>query len=125
MSTAAVLIVDVVSNSLSTTVAPTNVTVTNPQNIYTYQPFDLVLSYGIAILGAVTCMAIGALAMTKNGLSYTNDFSTILRTTRSEDLNDLVQDAEANGADPLPAHVADGEVRYRPFSSTEWAGFHR
>jgi len=102
------------------------VTVTSPQNIYTYQPFDLVLSYSIAIFAAVICAAIGFLAMMKNSLSYTNNFSTILRTTRGEDLDKLVADGgEVNGADPLPAFIAGMELRYRPFNSAGLAGFHR
>lgn len=100
-------------------------TVTNPQNIYAYQPFDLALSYSIAIFAAVMCAAIGYLAMMKNGLSYTNNFSTILRATRGEDLDTLVADGEVNGADPLPVFIAGMELRYRPFTSAGLAGFHR
>ena len=98
-------------------------TVTNPQNIYTYQSLDLFLSYGIAILAAAISLSIGYLAIVKNGLSYSNEFSTILRTTRGEDLDSLVQDEETGGGDPLPVHLGDVEVRHRPFTNSGRAGF--
>ena len=71
------------------------------------------------------CAVIGFLAMMKNSLSYTNNFSTILRATRGKDLDKLVADGEVNGADPLPAFIAGMELRYRPFTSAGLAGFQR
>ena len=58
----------------------------------TYQPFDLFLAYGIALFCAFLCCALGAMALLRNGFSYSNDFTTILRATRSSDLDALFEE---------------------------------
>ncbi len=105
--------------------APTNVTVITTQNIYTYQPFDLLLAYGLGILAAALCVLIGTLAMIANGVSYSSDFSTVMRTTRNSELNSLVSGDEMDGIDPLPDHIADAEIGYRLRNGTGQAGFYR
>ena len=109
----------------SASVAPTNVTVIITQNLYTYQPFDLLLAYGLAILAAALCVAIGSLAILANGASYSSDFSTVLRTTRNSQLNSFVSNDETDGIDPLPNHIAETELGYRPLNGAGVAGFYR
>lgn len=45
-------------------------------------------------------------------MSFTNDFSTILRTTRLADLGVEVHRLDANGRDPLPRYLADAKVLF-------------
>jgi hypothetical protein len=101
----------------------TPVTVYYPQKIYTYQPFDLWFAYGIALLCNALCFLIGIIALHRNGLSYSNDFTTVLRTTRNPNLDLLVTESESNGAAPVPKHTLDGTLTYRRANEYGWAGF--
>ncbi len=101
----------------------TNLTIYYPQNIYTYQPRDLWLAYGIAVLSNIICLLIAMVALNQNGLSYSNNFTTILRTTRNQNLDVLVKEGESSGADPVPAHTASGTLIYRRSAAYGWAGF--
>jgi hypothetical protein len=65
------------------------------------------------VLLAALCLSLGLVAMFGNRVSYTNNFSTILRVTRDSAFSALMEDDEdANGADPLPKHVADVMVTF-------------
>jgi len=68
---------------------------------------------------------LGILALTKNGYSYSNNFSTVVRTTGHLHLDTAVLSEETTGADPLPSHlkkislslkgqVANGDGVYNP-----------
>jgi len=99
------------------------VTIYYPQNIYAYQPLDLWLAYGIALLFYVLCLSIGIIGLRQNGFSYSNNFTTILRTTRNPNLDLLVTESESSGADPVPSHTMDGTLTYRRSNAYGWAGF--
>ena len=47
----------------------------------------------------------GLLALAKNGYSYSNSFSTFVRTTGHLHLDTAVLSEETTGADPLPGHL--------------------
>jgi len=70
------------------------------------------LAYGISILCTLICVVSGCLALLHNGLSYTANFSTILRTTRRADITSLVDPNDTFGGAPLPKVIADAVVRY-------------
>jgi hypothetical protein len=99
-----------------------NVTVTQFVNEYTYKVFDLWLAYGLALVGEVVCLAIGFYALYNNGVAYTNDFSSILRSTRNQELDSLLGLGEFDGADPAPEHLLDSSVTYR-LGTDRAAGF--
>ncbi|KAK5548563.1 hypothetical protein LTR23_001693 [Exophiala sp. CCFEE 6169] len=91
----------------------TQATLRQALNTFTYAPRALFISYGIAVLLAALCLSLGLVAMFGNRVSYTNNFSTILRVTRDSAFSALIEDDEdANGADPLPKHVADVMVTF-------------
>jgi hypothetical protein len=46
------------------------------------------------------------LALFRTGYGYSNDFSTIFRTTRGRDFDALVTPAETKGGFPLPDRIA-------------------
>ena len=75
-------------------------------NVYVYAPRLLYISWGIAILYALFAVAVGFLSLIKNGYSYSNNFSTVLRTTRHVELDTLLVPDAKTGADPLPKSLA-------------------
>jgi hypothetical protein len=89
------------------------VQVTTPQfvNVYEYQAKDLYIAYGVSILVSVVCVAIGFIAISRNSGAYMNNFSTILRTTRDDSLDDLVTITDTNGIDPLGKDLGRARVR--------------
>lgn len=89
-----------------------NVTTQLTQNIYVYNPLDLYLAYGLTLVSALICICIGSLALTGNGVSFSDEFTTILRATRNPELDHLVAEGECNGADPTPKHTAEALLSY-------------
>jgi hypothetical protein len=75
-------------------------------NLYVYNSLDLWIAYGISIFCAAMCVTIGMLALFRTGYAYSNDFSTIFRTTRGRDFDVLVTPAETKGGCPLPKSIA-------------------
>jgi hypothetical protein len=55
---------------------------------------------------------VGCFALLRNKLSYSNDFSTIFRTTRREELDKIVNESERIGGDPLPEGIARTKVQF-------------
>ena len=83
-----------------------NVTTTSVHNIYVYSWYKLWLAYGIAILLTAVAVAQGLLAIFSSGASYSNNFSTVMRSTWSAK---LIVDASEVGddcRDPLPDYLA-------------------
>jgi hypothetical protein len=55
---------------------------------------------------------LGVHALLRNGASYTNSFSTIVRVTRDPALSRLIADeGDLQGAEPVPKHIRRAEVR--------------
>lgn len=89
----------------------------SPQNIYVYSPRNLILAYGIAILFTLVGVILGFWCLSVNGGSYSNSFSTVLRTTRNSQLDTLVRTSETTGADPLPHHLGRTKVSLQVLST--------
>lgn len=52
--------------------------------------------------------------MLANGMAYTQNFSTVLRTTRNADIQDtVIRTLDSTGADPLPGHIAKAKIDFR------------
>ncbi|TIA32899.1 hypothetical protein D6C78_07919 [Aureobasidium pullulans] len=80
--------------------APTpdaNVTFTSFQNVYIYDSRTLWIAYGLAIAFTSIALFIGTTAMILNSASYNNNFSTVLRVSRSSRMSTEVQDRESDG----------------------------
>jgi hypothetical protein len=56
---------------------PTNVTSQTILAVYTYQPRNLFVSYGLAILFSVLSVGVGVYSFHRNGASYDASFSSI------------------------------------------------
>ena len=79
--------------------------------VWVYDPWILWLPYGMAIVVSLGCLFVGGLAVYGNdGEIYDTSFSTVLRTTRNHDLDQLVKD-DTNGGQPLSHDVGRARVR--------------
>lgn len=94
------------------TTAPVAVTVYHYQAFYNYIRNDLWLAYGIGLLATVICCGLGSSALINNTASNSNDFSTIVRTTRDTKLGASRYGLEATGRDPLPDPFGRIRLRY-------------
>ena len=50
--------------------------------------------------------------MISDGMAYSTNFSTILRTSRYAEMTTPVSLADADGSDPLPAYLAKSKVSF-------------
>lgn len=83
------------------------------ENVYLYAKTKLLLFYGIAILFSIISIFIGLLAMLSEGASYTNNFSTITRTSRHAEMDVAIDSVDIDGEDPLPTYLANANISFR------------
>lgn len=77
-------------------------------------------AFGLTILTTL----IGTWAMFANGMTYAQQFSTILRTTKNADLiGSTLGGADTTGADPLPNHISRAKIDFR--AQAEVVGLHQ
>lgn len=88
------------------------VTTTPYQDIYVYSADVLWIAYGIAGAIALICVFIGIVTLLRARATYTNKFSTVLRTTRAAELSSQLQPVDMVGNDPLPGHIADATIKF-------------
>jgi hypothetical protein len=89
---------------------PIKVSSVTYRNIYVYSPLKLWLAYGMALFSATGAVITGFVLMHKNQASYSNNFSTILRTTRNAQIHAEFSKHDYSGVDPLPSHIANSVV---------------
>ncbi|KAJ9608886.1 hypothetical protein H2200_006657 [Cladophialophora chaetospira] len=75
----------------------TNATIRQSVNALNYDPQMIILSYGLAIGLASICLICGVFAIYGNGASFSNNFSTILRTTRDKGFDSFIEGDECGG----------------------------
>lgn len=80
------------------------------RNVYVYSPLKLWLAYGLALFFSTGAVITGFVLMYKNQVSYSNSFSTILRTTRNAQINANFSKHDYSGVDPLSSHLANSVV---------------
>ncbi|KAJ5175616.1 uncharacterized protein N7482_001493 [Penicillium canariense] len=102
---------------------PVNTTVVTSELRYIYHPLDLWIPYGVAILCTLLCIGLGVWSVVKSGLSYSNGFSTILRSTRDRSIDQLVVPDELGGQDPLPRRLATTKLIFMD-ENDQRLGFH-
>jgi hypothetical protein len=91
----------------------TNATIQNFLPTFVYHPRILLIAYGTAISLSMLCLVCGLAAIYSNGVTYTNNFSTIVRMTRDKRFDSCIENEEdTSGADPLPEHIGDLLVEY-------------
>ena len=79
-------------------------------NVYDYRSEDLYAAYGVSILVVVACFVVGLISIHRNSGSYSNDFSTVLRTTCHPSLREVVDAAESSGLSPLGKDLAEVKI---------------
>jgi len=98
----------------------TNVLTNKYYNIYVYNWQKLVFTYSIAITLTSLAVIIGLITIFKAGNSYSNKFSTIVRTTRSEELDALIDHHDRVGADPLSDRLRQAKLWVGNASSSSY-----
>ncbi|KAF9469569.1 hypothetical protein BDZ94DRAFT_1303271 [Collybia nuda] len=84
-----------------------------PINIYDYDRRSLWLSYGAALFVTVLSLAVGVQALIMNGGGHSEDFSYIIQTTRSAQLDRLAAEDEAKRDAGVEAEaLAQSRLRY-------------
>ena len=81
-------------------------------NIYVYSPTDLRVAYGAALAATLLCVLWGLFLMLRNHAAYSVDFSTIVRTTRREEIGRVVDASDRMGREPLPKQIGRVKLRY-------------
>lgn len=101
-----------------------SVSVLTAQNVYLYKPSSLLISYGVVAVVAILIATLGAFTLLRNGHSFDQSFSTILRTTRHPDFSRIVSLHDAAGAEPCADTIQGSEIVFRSTAPPgEWAGF--
>ena len=79
------------------------------RNEFFHAATDLILTYSIAIAASLFSVI---LAMAESGAAYSNDFSTVVKTTRHQKQLDYVvrNERDKSGAEPRPEGIADAYV---------------
>ena len=80
-------------------------------NVYIYSASTLWVAYGLAIFLTLIALGLGIWSMILNDGTFTNDFSTILRTSRAAELSDELRDEDRDGRQPLPKRLARARIR--------------
>lgn len=84
----------------------------SPQNRYVYIAWRLLVSYLVGLGLSAIGIAFGFWALLANGVSYSQKFSTVLRTTRHAQMDIGLTAEDTKGIDPLPKHIAKAMVRF-------------
>ena len=77
------------------------------QSVYSYNKVTLWIAYGLSIFFSALAAIAGIVAIILSGASYSNEFSTIVRVTKTGDLDVEIGDRKSDGfgRDPLPGYL--------------------
>lgn len=89
---------------------PTTITERVPRNVYTYAARRLWIAYGLALALTLLVVGAGCVNVVNAGATYSNRFSTVLRTTRGAELDTLVTTEHRGGEDPAPRAVRQARL---------------
>jgi len=64
-----------------------NVNISQPQNVYSYDPLNLVLAYGTGLVVGFLILILGATAYYTNGVVHDNYVSSIIRAAQNPDVS--------------------------------------
>lgn len=87
-----------------------NVSLETYHNVYHYDQVTLWIAYGLAILFTLLAAVAGMAALIINGASYSDNFSTIVRISRTAELSVEVMDYDGSGHDPLPTYLKHARI---------------
>ena len=98
---------------------PVQVELRNVHNVYVYSSARLWTAYGIALFFAAVAAAVGIWAFIVNGVSYSQDFSTVFRVARGATMSEEVKTEDIDGRDPLPKYLKTSKVWLAPVTHLE------
>lgn len=64
----------------------------------------------------------GMLLIYMNGVSLSNDFSTLLRLARGATLSSEIEETDLDGRDPLPKYIKEIKIKFRRSEDTSSEG---
>ena len=96
-----------------------NVSLETYHNIYKYDWETLWISYGLAVLFTTLAVVAGVVALILNGVSYSDNFSTIVRVSRTADMSVEVMDDDGDGREPLPKYLKEARFDMHARSADE------
>ncbi|KAI0540607.1 hypothetical protein GGR58DRAFT_521681 [Xylaria digitata] len=98
--------------NLTSDFAPPKVNVSTTSYVveYNYSARQLGVAYGIAVAVTIIAMFIGFLAIRSNGVSYTNDFSSIYRVAHQAVLSVAMRPEDTDGAYPLADYLGKAHL---------------
>ena len=96
---------------LATQSTPTLITEQVPRNVYAYAVQRLWIAYGLALALTLLVVGLGSANLLKAGATYSNRFSTVLRTTRGAEIDTLIPTEYRGGEDPVPHAVRVAKLR--------------
>jgi hypothetical protein len=79
--------------------------------VWAYAPFWLALPYGLALGLNAIAVVVGMYCFRENGCSMNTNFSTLVTTTRSADLDNLVQ-GQRLGYWPIAKEILHSRIRF-------------
>ncbi|EXJ96276.1 hypothetical protein A1O1_01402 [Capronia coronata CBS 617.96] len=91
----------------------TNVTIYSPYIVYDYAPRNLIIAYASAVGVALVIVVIGSLVLFTSGKSFSNTFTTVMRTTNNPHVEGIVTQDDKDGRDPLAKHIAQSTFDLR------------
>lgn len=89
---------------------PTRVETRTYNNIYAYNRQHLWAAYGTATACTLLSISIAIVAVLRHGATYSNNLSTILRTTHGREYDGVLREDDG-GEDPLPEHIARLQIK--------------
>ncbi|KAF3903494.1 hypothetical protein ABW20_dc0108978 [Dactylellina cionopaga] len=88
-----------------------NCTATTFSNVWRYEQRNLIIAYSIGTVIALVSVAVGALALAKNGVVSEISFSQVVATTRNPELDKLVQGNCLGRSDLQPRNIYRTRLR--------------
>jgi hypothetical protein len=92
------------------------VTVRGPKNIYQYHPRNLLIPCCLSLFLTFLGTMVGTQSMLRSGRSYSNNVSTIIRSSRHTALDELIQAQDTNAANPLPKYLEETQITFQQVS---------
>ena len=88
------------------------VTFSTLHNVFVYSRLHLWLAYGPAVLVLTLIVIAGLVSTLRNGASFSDNFSTILRLSRGANLDTTISGDDLDGKDPLPRYLKRAKIAF-------------
>ena len=86
-------------------------------NVYKYDRTTLWIAYGVPMFFTTLVVIAGMFAILLSGVSYSDNFSTIVRVCQTAKLSVGVEDQDQAGCDPLPTYLEKARLDFSVHSA--------